>query len=72
MKHSYKEKVKNCPECKTSTLERQLTIPTTIRYKGNNYPQKNRTKTGAVVTATIEDTKKEIKQQQADLKKRKV
>ncbi len=73
IKHSYKAEPGNCPGCGFPGLVRQITLPATIKYKGDNYPQKGKVKkTGTVVTETIEDTKKEIKQQQADLKKRKV
>ena len=56
LRHPYKEKKEDCPDCNTKTLIRQLTAPAVITYSGGNLPGKqsvNRKNKGEVVTETI-------------------
>jgi len=64
IKHSIKEKLKDCPDCKSSnSLMRLLSNFTIIN---------NQKKAGKIVNSFIEDAKKEIKKEKENFKKRKI
>ena len=65
-RHTYKERLTECPSCNKNTLSKLLSKPIKILGRTNDYSPK----TGKVVTKNIEMAKQEIKKEQKNLQKR--
>ena len=65
--HSYKERLKKCPDCKAEELVKLLNSPINLPHKKNLRRSK---KTGTLVTKAIEEARQEIKKDKKELKKR--